>query len=148
MSAARLGRCVGTFLMVGLALTACSGSAEGARSVPAPSASHAHRVASPVRIAIVAPASNEVIPGSTLHVTLTVSGGTISQGSAAPVSPTVGHLHLYLDGRLISMSYTTSTDLPVDPGSVNSLYAEWVASDHRSFTPRDVTPKVYFAVSP
>lgn len=104
-------------------------------------------MASPAKIAIVSPASNEVISGSTVHVAVTVSGGTISQASTGGISPTVGHLHLYLDGQLASMSYATSTDLPVDPGSVNSLYAEWVASDHLSFTPRDVTPKIYFAVS-
>jgi hypothetical protein len=63
------------------------------------------------------------------------------------VSPTVGHIHLYLNSQLVSMAYATETELPVDPGAVYSLYAEWVAEDHGSFTPRDMTPKIYFSAA-
>lgn len=151
MAAARRGElrpAVAVLVVLGCALSAC-GSAARPTSVatPAFTPGPAHHVSSPVRIALTSPVSDEVITGSTLHVALTVAGGTITQAYSTDISPTVGHVHLYLDGRLVSMAYSTATDLPVDPGAEYSLYAEWVASDHLSFTPRDVTPKIYVAVS-
>lgn len=141
-------------LLASIALSACGSSAAPTSTtvVLAPGASPTvgptHAESSPVRLAIVSPKNDEVIVGSTAHVTVTVTGGTIEPTFSTNVSPTRGHVHLYMNSELVAMSYATSTDIAVDPGAEYSLYAEWVASDHGSFTPRDITPKIYFSVSP
>ena len=148
----RVARRALTLLLVSVALGGCGGAATSTTVVLTPGASptvgptHAER--SPVKLTILSPMNDEVITGSTAHVTITLTGGTIEPTFSTNVSPTVGHIHLYMNSELVAMAYATATDLPVDPGAEYSLYAEWVAADHGSFTPRDVTPKIYFAVAP
>lgn len=145
----RFARRALTPLLVATALGACGSTASTTVvTVPAtPTTGPLHTESSPVKITLVSPKNDEVVSGSSVHVTLTVSGGTIDSGYSKKVSPTVGHIHLYMNSELTAMAYATSTDIPVDPGAEYSLYAEWVASDHGSFTPRDITPKIYFQVS-
>lgn len=148
----RVARRALTLLLASIALSGCGAPAASTTVVFTPGASPTvgptHAESSPVKIAIVSPKNDEVIVGSTAHITITVSGGTIVPTFSTNVSPTVGHIHLYMNSELVAMSYATATDIPVDPGAEYSLYAEWVAADHGSFTPRDVTPKIYFAAAP
>jgi hypothetical protein len=117
------------------------------QAAASPTIGPTHNEASPVKLTLLSPLSDEIVTGSTVHVKVSVSGGTITQAYSTHVSPTVGHIHLYLNSQLVSMAYATETELPVDPGAVYSLYAEWVAEDHGSFTPRDMTPKIYFSAA-
>lgn len=114
--------------------------------LPSPTVGPTHAVSSPVKLALTSPLNDEILAGTTVHVTVTVAGGTITSQYSQHVSPTVGHIHLYMNSQLVSMAYATSTDLPIEAGAEYSLYAEWVAEDHGSFTPRVVTPKIYFTV--
>ena len=153
MSARRRGaRRALTLLLASIALSGCGGAATSTTVVFTPGASPTigptHAESSPVKIKILSPINDEVIVGSTAHVTVTVSGGTIEPTFSTNVSPTVGHIHLYMNSELEAMAYATETDISVAPGAEYSLYAEWVASDHGSFTPRDITPKIYFSVAP
>lgn len=138
-----------TLLLTLVAMSGCGAMAttSGPSSSPSPTVGPRHDETSPVKITLVSPASDEIVLGSTVHVKISVSGGTITPAYSTHVSPTVGHVHLYLNNQLVSMAYATETDLPVDPGAVYSLYAEWVAEDHGSFTPRDMTPKIYFSAA-
>ena len=142
-------------LMCSVAMCAC-GSAGAASStstsfslsvLPSPTVGPTHAEPSPVKLTLASPLNDEFVSGTTVHVTVTVAGGTITSGYSQHVSPTVGHIHLYMNSQLVSMAYATSTDLPIEAGAEYSLYAEWVAEDHGSFTPRDVTPKIYFTVT-
>ena len=148
----RIARRALTLLLASIALSGCGSPASTTTVVLTPGSSPTigptHAVSSPVKISIISPKNDEVIEGSTAHVTVTVTGGTIEPTFSHNVSPTVGHIHLYMNSELVAMSYATSTDISVDPGAEYSLYAEWVAADHGSFTPRDITPRIYFAVSP
>jgi hypothetical protein len=105
------------------------------------------RPASPVRITLVSPTSDAVVHGTTLHVVVTVSGGTVVQNYSTNISPTKGHVHLYLNSQLVYMSYTLHQDLAVHPGLTYAMYIEWVASDHLPFSPRDVTQPIFFTVA-
>ena len=51
------------------------------------------------------------------------------------LSPDKGHVHLSLDGRVVSMSYGVDQDVPVTPGA-HLLTSEFVATDHFPFSPR------------
>lgn len=55
-----------------------------------------------------------------------------------------GHIHLFLDGALVSMSLVLSRSLDVEPGR-NVLQAEFAAADHGPFDPR-VRTSVAFQV--
>ena len=68
--------------------------------------------------------------------------------TTADITPTKGHVHLYLNNQLIYMQYTLSQPITVKPGLEYSMYAEFVAQDHFPFAPRDVTPTVFFTVAP
>ena len=79
-----------------------------------------------------------MVTGPTLHVVLTLVGATlVPPGTVTGVSPTQGHIHLSLDGQIVSMTSGTTQDLPVTPGP-HILQAEFVANDHGPFFPRDI----------
>jgi hypothetical protein len=59
--------------------------------------------------------------------------------------PNVGHIHLYLDGKLISKSPRLRDKVDVGPGA-HRIEAEFVAGDHGPFNPR-VRAMVSFTVA-
>lgn len=105
------------------------------------------RPASPVRITILQPVSGAIVRGGTVHILIGITGGRVVQTTSTTVLPTEGHVHLYLQNELVYMNYTLEQDLPVRAGVQYVLHAEFVASDHFPFTPRDVTPDVFFTAA-
>ncbi len=99
-------------------------------------------------IAILSPKPRQVFRGdpAVIRVRLRVTGARIVTQTSAHLSPRQGHIHLYLDGELAAMTYTTSTTIDVTPG-VHKLKAEFVATDHGPFNP-PVTVSVQFQVRP
>ena len=144
-----------TLLIVGL--PACSSAtADGPSGTPEPTpyptpvGGLGHRPSSPVKITLLSPTNGEVVHGTTLVVRVSVTGGvvTTTTTNSSHITPTKGHVHLYLNNQLIYMSYTLSQPITVKPGLPYSMYAEFVAQDHFFFSPRDVTPTVFFTVAP
>ena len=129
-----------------LLVTACGGIAS-TTATPTLTPATLNRPTSPVKITLVTPTNGEVVHGSTVHIVVAISGGTVTPQYSTHISPTVGHVHLYFDNQLVYMSYTLHQDLPVQPGFTYTMYAEWVAADHFPFSPRDVTPPVIFHVA-
>lgn len=133
-----------------LAVAACggSGSATAAPSdaaslvAPTPAGS---RPSSPAVLTFVSPTPNEAVTGTSLHVVLSLQNATIVPATTTNISPTTGHVHLYVDNALVSMNYQLSQDLPVHPGTY-VMYAEFVAADHAPFDPRVKTPEIIFSV--
>jgi hypothetical protein len=109
---------------------------------------NASRPSTPVKITVISPTNGEVIHGTSLDVVVAISGGEIVKTTSTHISPTQGHVHLYLQNQLIYMAYSTSQVVPVQPGVTYSFHVEFVASDHRPFDPRDVTPTIFFTVAP
>ncbi|HEX2267704.1 MAG TPA: hypothetical protein VHI97_05825, partial [Actinomycetota bacterium] len=60
----------------------------------------------------------------------------VQNGSTAtsPTDTTGGHLHLYLDGRLQQMPYTTEAQVQVTPGT-HQVRVEYVDPRHVPFNP-------------
>jgi hypothetical protein len=103
------------------------------------------RPASTATIEFVEPRPGRVVRAGMLPVDLRVDGGRIVARTTTDIRPDTGHVHLYLDGRLLSMTYGAEQEVPVDdlqPG-VHRLLAEFVAADHAPFDPR-VTATVSF----
>jgi hypothetical protein len=103
------------------------------------------RPASTATIAIVKPTEDQVVTGPTLDVVMTLDGGTIVDTASTKLTPTTGHIHLTLDGTLVSMTYGLVQELSLQglaPGR-HTLEAEFVAADHGPFEPR-VTSTVVF----
>jgi hypothetical protein len=142
-----------TTVLVGV--TACgSAAADGGSGAPAPtpyptpSAGLGHRPSTPVKITLVSPTSGEVVHGTSVLVKVSVTGGIVTAVTTGDITPTKGHVHLYLNNQLIYMQYTLQQSVPVHPGVEYSMYAEFVAQDHYFFSPRDVTPTIFFTVAP
>jgi hypothetical protein len=106
------------------------------------------RPRSSATLSIEKPVPGQVVTGNVLPVVLRLTGGTIVTASSTTLRPDQGHIHISLDGRLISMTYGTlqTLDLSGVKPSVHQIEAEYVASDHGPFNPR-VTATVSFRVA-
>jgi hypothetical protein len=109
-------------------------------------ASTGPRPSSPATVEIVEPAQSAMITGDTLHVVLSLTGGTIVPQTTTELRPDEGHVHLYVNSVLVSMNYGLEQDIPVQPGST-VLRAEFVAADHAPFSPRVWSTEVVFTVA-
>ena len=105
------------------------------------------RPASTAALAFEKPMPGRIVPGDELAVVLRLTGGRIVSATSTDLRPDEGHIHLSLDGRLISMTYGTlqTVDLSGTPPGMHELDAEFVAADHAPFDPR-VTASVRFEV--
>jgi hypothetical protein len=116
-----------------LLVPACSGAdGEASRSTPIAGS----RPTSTATLAIVSPANGTIVHATTVPVRLSLEGAKIVKVTSTDLRPDRGHVHLYLDGKLISMNYSLVNRIPdVSPGH-HLLQAEFVATDHAPFDPR------------
>jgi hypothetical protein len=129
------------FGLLGVAGVILIASAFVPRALLGPKASAAPagpRPSSTATIAFRSPRQGQRVTGDELEVVLDLTGGTITQATTTAVTPNVGHIHLSLDGQLVSMTYGTVQvvdvrDLTAGP---HTLEAEFVAADHAPFDPR------------
>jgi hypothetical protein len=107
----------------------------------------ATRPSSSARLHFLTPQPGESFRGkpATVPVRLQLVGGRIVPFTSTRLVSNQGHIHLFLDGALVSMSLTLSRTLEVGPGR-HVLEAEFVAADHGPFNPR-VRTSVAFRVA-
>jgi len=128
-------------LATGLVLAGCGGDPSPASSDPGPGP----RPSSTASLAIVEPPDDALVRGDTVDVVFTLEGGTLVGLTATEVRPDEGHLHVTLDGALVSMTGGLEQELTgLEPGP-HLLKAEFVAADHAPFEPR-VLAAVAFTV--
>jgi hypothetical protein len=103
------------------------------------------RPASTAALTIERPAEGASVTGTDLEVVLRLEGGRIVDTASTTLTPDTGHVHLSLDGRVVSMTYglVQSVSLRSVPAGEHTLQAEFVAADHGPFDPR-VTATVTF----
>ena len=133
--------------VAGAILTGCgAGSGDNGSS---PSTQPSARPSSPAKISILSPSNGEVFHGSkvTIPVRLALRGGLVVPFTSTKIVPNEGHIHLFLDGNLVSMTYGLRHSIRDVPPGTYRLTAEFVAVDHVPWNPR-VRRTVRFRVSP
>jgi hypothetical protein len=104
------------------------------------------RPATSAKLSIASPTPDEVLTGNPapVPVRLLLAGARVVPFTSTRLVRDEGHIHLYLDGGLISMSFALQQTLMVVPGR-HTLVVEFVAVDHAPFDPR-VQASVTFTV--
>ena len=121
-------------LVLALAVTA-AGCGGGGDSSSSTTTAAVKRPSTTAQIRILAPAPNQVSPPDVV-LKIELIGGKVVQRTTGTLTPDEGHVHVTLDGKLISMAYETEQVLPgVAPGQ-HAIEAEFVAVDHAPFTNR------------
>lgn len=113
---------------------------------PATSPTLGPRPSSPATVGILDPPNGKTLVGTSIHVVLKLDGARIITETTTNIRPDEGHVHLYLNGQVVSMNYGLEQDLPVTPGTY-VLRAEFVAADHAPFNPRVESGDVVFTVN-
>ena len=121
-----------------LVAAACGGSdgGSGGSSGSGASGSTGPRPTSTGSLSIVSPKNGAVVHGTSVTLTVDLEGAKLVPQTSTDVQPDEGHLHVYLDDALISMTEGTSQKIAdLSPG-VHRIQVEFVASDHAPFDPR------------
>jgi len=126
-------------LLAAVLLTGCNLPLIGVSPTPSPTASARPR--STATLTLLQPQPNTVVTQSTVHVEFQLTGGRVVNVVSKNLTPDTGHIHLSIDGRLISMNYQLSQDVSLQPFSPGPhiLQGEFVAADHAPFNPRVIT---------
>jgi hypothetical protein len=121
--------------VIGVAMLVAAGCAN--RGQPEAQSPAGLRPRSTATLTILEPAAGSSRSTSKVRVHLDLKGGQIVLQTSSRLAPDEGHLHLTLDGKLISMSPGLVSELEVSPGA-HLLEVEYVANDHFPFSPRVV----------
>lgn len=132
-------------LLAGCAGGGSSGGGQNGSGQPSPTtgAASADRPASTGKLSIVAPHNGQVVKGTNLTLRLDLTGAKIVQATTTKIQPDQGHVHVMLDGKLISMNYKLSEKLPKLTDGAHLIQVEFVAADHLPFDPRVLTQAAF-----
>ncbi len=136
--------------LAALVLAGCAsgGSSSGASGGQASGTSApASRPSSTAELTIDSPRNGQVVQGANLELKLGLRNAKVVPATTTKIRPDQGHVHVTLDGRLISMSYGLEEALPKLAPGTHVLQVEFVASDHLPFDPRVLT-QAAFQVKP
>ena len=126
------------FFVLALLAGACGGSGSTDTGTGAPTS----RPSSTGILEIAAPESgSSVTDPVTIRVTL--EGAKLVPTTTTEVVPDEGHLHVTLDGKLISMTSGLRQQLPSLAPGTHVLQVEFVAADHAPFDPRVLTQAAF-----
>ncbi|HET6714506.1 MAG TPA: hypothetical protein VFI59_12450 [Actinomycetota bacterium] len=119
------------------ALVGCGGAADDGAPTSAASPTVAvERPASTAELTIVRPENGDRVAGDTTQLEIDLQGAEVVDQTSTDLRPDEGHLHVMLDGKLVSMTSGTSQLLAdLTPGE-HLLQVEFVANDHAPFDPR------------
>jgi hypothetical protein len=77
-----------------------------------------------------------VIHGGSVALKVGLKDAKIVPLTSTDLRPDEGHLHVFLDDQLISMTTGVQTIIPDVPPGQHLLKVEFVATDHAPFDPR------------
>jgi len=127
-------------------LVACSGDRGDGAGPPATTAI-ARRPSSPAKLSIVSPRNGQTVRQLRPALRLDLRGAEIVNLTTTRIRGDQGHIHLFVDGKLVTMNYGLRERLPqLTPGQ-HVVQVEFVAADHAPFEPRVLT-QAAFEVAP
>jgi hypothetical protein len=139
------GRALAVVALAVLGLAACSGGGGDGAGAPATTAV-AQRPSSPAKLSIVSPRNGQTVRQRPA-LRLELRGAEIVPQTTTRVRGDQGHIHLFVDGKLVTMNYGLRERLPqLTPGQ-HVVQVEFVAADHAPFDPRVLT-QAAFEVAP
>lgn len=134
--------------LAALVLAGCSSGGSPSDGSGQPSdttagANTADRPSSTGKLTIDAPRNGQTVKGTNLTLKLDLQGAKVVAATTTKIQPDQGHVHVMLDGKLISMNYSLSEKLPKMTVGTHLLQVEFVASDHLPFDPRVLTQAAF-----
>jgi hypothetical protein len=127
-----------------LGLAACSGGGGGGSAAAAStSTAAAERPSSPAKLTILTPHNGQTVRQTRPEVRLKLTGAKIISRTTTNIQGDEGHIHLLVDGKLVTMNYGLNQRLPqLTPGQ-HVVQVEFVAADHAPFEPRVLTQAAF-----
>jgi hypothetical protein len=131
-------------VLAALALAACSGDGDNGQAATATTAAvAADRPSSPAKLTIETPRQGQTVKQDRPELVLELDGGKVVNQTTTRVQGDEGHIHLYVDGKLVTMNYGLRQRLPQLPPGQHVVQAEFVAADHAPFDPRVLTQAAF-----
>ena len=130
-------------LAVVLGLAACSGGDGGSAAPAATTTASASRPSSPAKLTIVTPRNGQTVHQTRPEVRLDLAGARIVNQTTTSIQGDEGHIHLLVDGKLVTMNYGLRQRLPQLPAGQHVVQVEFVAADHAPFEPRVLTQAAF-----
>jgi hypothetical protein len=131
----RTGGLASMIAVTALVASACGGGGTPPSSTTTPTAAAA-RPTSTAKLTILSPKTGSVVHGTTVDLRIALEGARIVKQTSTTLQPDEGHVHVLLDGQLISMNYGLTDTIPnLTPGQ-HLVQVEFVATDHAPFDPR------------
>lgn len=91
---------------------------------------------------VVEPEAGATVPGPDVRIRVELSGARIVEETTTNLKPDEGHIHVKVDGELVTMTFGTEQALSMKPGT-HVVEAEFVAGDHAPFNPRVITQTTF-----
>ena len=130
-------------MVAALALAACSSDGDSGGQAATTAAVAAERPSSPAKLTIETPRQGQTVKQARPEVVLDLNGGKIVNQTTTRIQGDEGHIHLYVDGKLVTMNYGLHQRLPQLPPGQHVVQAEFVAADHAPFDPRVLTQAAF-----
>jgi hypothetical protein len=128
---------------VAVACTGEGGDATPTSSASAPATISGQRPSSPAVLKILEPKTGAIVHGDSTELKLSLKNAKVVAATTTHIVPTQGHVHVYLDNKLVSMNFGLSQEVTgLTPGQ-HFLRCEFVASDHGPFDPRVITSTTF-----
>jgi hypothetical protein len=131
----------GAYALFGVAVVLVVGAAWLPRAIfprtPPAAPAGVVRIPSTATLTFEEPRDGAVVGGDQLEVVMDLEGGTVVPATSTTLAPDEGHLHLRVDGQLVSMTFGSVQVIdmrPYGPGR-HTIEAEFVAADHLPFDP-------------
>jgi hypothetical protein len=139
----RLGLAVLAVAVLTLTLSACTGGGGGRDGTSPPTTTVTERPTSPAKLVITSPRNGQTVRQRRPELRLDLQAATIINQTTTRIRGDQGHLHLFVDGKLVTMNYGLREQLPeLTPGQ-HVVQVEFVAADHAPFDPRVLTQAAF-----
>ena len=133
-------------VVAALAVTACSGGEDGNGGSAGPTSTAAvaaERPSSPAKLTIEEPRQGQTVKQARPELVLNLDGAKVVNQTTTRIQGDQGHIHLFLDGKLVAMNYGLRQRLPQLPPGQHVVQVEFVAADHAPFDPRVLTQSAF-----